>query len=287
MNREYTYGRRSDGDLKAVKNPLSVTIVTPSFNQARFIEETILSVQRQDYAGIQHIVVDGGSTDGTLDILKKYPHVAWISETDKGQSDALNKGFRMAEGDIVGWLNADDTYLPWAVRSAVDVFRKFPDVAMVYGLVNIIDAESEVYRTRYSPDFDLGLLVRGGRCYIQPVTFFRREIFAEIGYLDPTFHEAMDYEFFVRVGQRFSVKRIRKVIGNYRTHTHSKTFSGATSQRALLEREEIRRRFGSLGASQCPGFLMMLRDFAIVQYYRYYGGVRSLPRIVSYRWKHR
>jgi len=264
----------------------TVSIVTPSFNQARFIEETILSVRNQSFANIEHIIVDGGSMDGTLEILKKYNHLIWISEPDRGQSDALNKGFRKATGEIIGWLNADDTYEPDAVETVVGFFSKHPDVAMVYGFVNIVDEKGDVIRTRYSPDFDLGLLIRAGHCYIQPVTFFRRRVFDEVGYLDTAFHEAMDYEFFVRVGQRFNVKRIPKILGNYRTHSQSKTFSGSTSERGLKEREEILRRYASLRLSDPPTLLTFARDRAIMKYYKYYGGLRSLPKLISYRLKH-
>src|SRR4030042_1306962 len=119
------------------EDPL-VPIVPPSLNKGRFIEETILSIKNQTYPRIEHIVIDGGSTDETLDILKKYSNsLIWISEPDKGQSDAINKGWRMAKGDILGWLNADDTYMPWAVETAVRFFAENPDVGMVYGRCNI------------------------------------------------------------------------------------------------------------------------------------------------------
>ncbi len=266
---------------------MKLSIVTPSFNQARFIEETILSVRRQSYPNIEHIIVDGGSTDGTLEILRKYNHLIWISEPDKGQSDALNKGFQRATGDIIGWLNADDTYQQNAVETVLDFFSEHPEVAMVYGYVNIVDENGEVIRTRYSPDFDLGLLIRGGHCYVQPVTFFRRVAFDEVGYLDTSFHEAMDYEFFIRVGQRFQVKRIPKILGNYRTHSQSKTFSGSTRERGRRERDEILRRYASLGLSTSPRIVTFLKDRLVMKYYKYYGGFRSFPNLVSYYLKHR
>ena len=109
-----------------------VSVVTPSFNQAAFIEETIQSVLKQDYPHIEHIVVDGGSTDGTVDILQRYPHLRWISEPDCGQSDALNKGFAMARGEILGWLNSDDTYNAGGVSTGLHCEVSHPVLALVY-----------------------------------------------------------------------------------------------------------------------------------------------------------
>jgi glycosyltransferase involved in cell wall biosynthesis len=267
-------------------NEPKISIVTPSLNQAHFIEDAIASVASQGYPYFEHIIVDGGSEDGTLDILKRSRHLVWFSERDRGQSDALNKGFKRASGEIIGWLNADDIYMPNAVQTVVDFFLAHPNVAMVYGFVNIVDESGDVLRTRYSPDFDLGLLVRGGHCYIQPVTFFRREVFEEVGYLDIELHEAMDFEFFIRVGQKLKIKRIPKILGNFRTHSRSKTFSGQMSERGLRERNEILNRYAPLGESDYPEVFMSLRDQVIMMFYRYYGGLRSLPKLIGYRLKH-
>lgn len=121
-----------------------VSIVTPSYNKGCFIEETILSVKNQTYPYIEHIVMDGGSTDGTLDILRKYANnITWLSEPDEGQSDAINKGWRRAKGQILGWLNADDTYMPWAVQTAVEFLAENPDVGHGHhcmGMWSIIEA---------------------------------------------------------------------------------------------------------------------------------------------------
>lgn len=259
-----------------------VSIVTPSLNQARFIEDAIVSVRSQNHPAIEHIIIDGGSTDGTQDTLKKYDHLIWISEKDRGQSDALNKGFQMAKGDVIGWLNADDFYEPGAVKTIVDAMNRQPDVAMVYGHVHIIDEKGGLIRTRYSPDFDLGLFIRTSRCYIQPVTFFRRAILKDIGFIDIDFHEAMDYEFFIRIGQRYGIRRMPCVLGRFRTHANSKTFSGTTSERGQKELEEIQRRYGTLGKAATPGVLLSVRDKTIMQYYRWYGAVRSIPLLMKY-----
>ena len=126
-----------------------VSIVTPSLNQGRFIEETILSIKNQSYPNIEHIIVDGGSTDNTLDIIKKYDgtyNMRWLSEPDEGQSDAINKGWKMSKGEIIAYLNSDDTYMPRAVETAVKFLTEHPDISMVYGGFNYIDEHGEVIR---------------------------------------------------------------------------------------------------------------------------------------------
>ena len=132
-----------------------VSIITPSYNQGQFIEETILSAKNQDYPNIEHIVIDGNSTDSTLDILHKYDNdIIWISEPDRGQSDALNKGFRIATGEIIGWLNSDDIYLPGAVKKAVDALMNNPKFDIVYGDYLIIDENSKVLLKKREINFD-------------------------------------------------------------------------------------------------------------------------------------
>ena len=126
-----------------------VSVVTPSYNKGAFIEETILSVKNQTYPRIEHIIIDGGSTDNTIDVIKKYEgtyNMHWVSEPDNGQSDAVNKGWRMARGEILGWLNSDDTYMPWAVETAVKFLTGHPNVSVVYGNCNIINV---IIRIRY------------------------------------------------------------------------------------------------------------------------------------------
>ncbi len=201
-----------------------VSVVTPSLNDAEFIERTIQSVANQDYPNLEHIVVDGGSTDGTMEILKRYPKVRWISEKDSGQSDALNKGFKLARGEIVGWLNSDDTYNPGAIRSAVDCLEAHPSTAMVYSHCNIIDADDRIISTLYAPLFDLARELID-HILPQPTIFLRATALAEVGYLDSRLHYIMDWEFFLRLGLKARIDRVDKVWANFRQADGTKTMS--------------------------------------------------------------
>ena len=166
-----------DGTMKE-ELPL-VSIVTPSYNKGRFIEETILSIKNQTYPQIEHIIIDGGSTDNTIDIIKKHEgtyNMQWISEPDKGQSDAINKGWRMAKGEIIAYLNADDTYMPWAVEMAVKHLTKHPDISMVYGDCNIINDHGEVIGQEAAGEFDLKDILWRESMVPQQAVFLRREV---------------------------------------------------------------------------------------------------------------
>jgi glycosyltransferase involved in cell wall biosynthesis len=207
-------------------NPESrlVSVVTPSYNKGQFIEETILSIRNQTYPHIEHIVMDAGSTDGTLDILRKYEdRLTWVSEPDKGQADAINKGWKMARGEILAYLNADDTYLPLAVETAVNFFAQNPNVGMVYGNCDFIDEQGNKVRDFPTGEFDLASLVRGPNIISQPTVFFRAEILDEVGYLDTNLHMSMDYDLFIRIALSREVAYIPKLLATYRLCAGSKT----------------------------------------------------------------
>ncbi len=194
------------------------SIVTPSYNQGQFIEEAILSVKNQNYHSIEHIVIDGGSTDETLDVIRRYEgtyNLHWVSEPDEGQADALNKGFKLARGEILGWLNADDTYQPGAVRSAVACLQSHPAVDLVYGGFNFINEGGEILYTHIPPEFSLEKLLYGD-IIPQAAMFFRRRTIEEIGGVDPHLHYVMDWEFVLRIARNYRVRRIPAVWGNFR-----------------------------------------------------------------------
>lgn len=209
------------------KNP-SVSIVTPSFNQASFLEATILSVIGQDYSPIEYMIIDGGSTDGSVDIIKKYENklAYWASEPDKGQADAINKGWLRCKGDIVAYLNSDDTYEPGAIKAAVEIFNQYPSIHFVYGDLNVIDENGRFISRFSAPDFKMRTFI-GDNCYTrQPTTFFRMAALKEAGMLNTNMHYAFDYELFIRICSQFDARRIPRVMANFRRHKDSKTLSG-------------------------------------------------------------
>lgn len=219
---------------------MSLSIVTPSFNQGEFIEETILSVKNQDYEvipspqssppggegrvrGIEHIVIDGGSTDGTIGILRKYPYLSWISEPDKGQADAINKGFKMAKGEIVAWLNSDDTYLQGSLSVVCEYFAAHPDVDMVFGDCNKIDQDGKTIGAIKGHPFNLTHLIPRN-CIPQPAAFFKRFFLERIGCLDTGYRHAFDYDYWIRIGLAGGkIDYLPKTLANFRLHEGSKT----------------------------------------------------------------
>jgi len=204
-----------------------VSIVTPSFNQAPYIEATIQSVLSQDYPHIQYLIVDGGSTDGTVEIIKKHAgRVAWwVSEPDKGQTDAINKGFGQAQGQILAWLNSDDTYEPGAVSAAVKYLLEYPHVGMVYGDCNFINEEGRVIGKFGSAQTDYRLLRQGYVHIPQQTMFFRAEWWKRVGPLDPSFYFAMDYDLWTRLASRTELKYVPQTWANFRLHTTGKTIA--------------------------------------------------------------
>jgi Glycosyl transferase family 2 len=206
------------------RGPL-VSIVTPSYNQGHYIEETIQSVLNQDYPNLEYLVVDGGSSDNTVEILKKYEGcLTWISEKDQGQADAINKGFQMAKGAIVAWLNSDDTYLPGAVQTSVRYLEAHPEVGILYGEGYHIDADGEIIERYYTEPFDYQRLSE--ICFIcQPTVFLRTEVIRTVGPLDITLDYCMDYEYWMRIAKRFRIGYLEKYLANSRLHLDTKTLS--------------------------------------------------------------
>jgi glycosyltransferase involved in cell wall biosynthesis len=200
-----------------------VSIVTPSLNQARYLREAIESVEAQTYSPVEHIVVDGGSTDGTLDILAGHDGLRWVSEADRGQSHALNKGFALAEGEILGWLNADDAYEPDAVAQAVAAIRA-SGAALVYADVTRVNDDGvNPRRIPSRPAFDLWTELNLGCGIYSPAVFFTREALDAAGALDESLHLTMDYDLWLRIGKRFPAKHVDAVWATQRIHDDAKT----------------------------------------------------------------
>ena len=202
-----------------------VSIVTPSFNQDRYIETTIQSVLSQDYPQIEYSIVDGGSTDDTLSVVQKYEDrlAWWVSEKDNGQTDAINKGFARANGDILAWINSDDTYEPGAVAAAVRYLQEHPGVGMVYGDCNYIDEGGHVIGKFSASQTNYRLLRQGYTHIPQQTMFFRAELWRQVGPLDTSFYFAMDYDLWTRLAARMEIKYLPQTWANFRLHTSAKT----------------------------------------------------------------
>jgi len=229
---------------------LPVTVVTPSYNQGRFLESAIRSVVEQNYPGLEYLVMDGGSTDESVDILRRDERqLTWVSERDAGQSDAVNKGFRRARGDVVSWLNSDDAYLPGAICKAVEFFERNPATAMVYGDADCIDGSGQLlgpYLTQY---FDLQHLALSS-FVCQPTVFMRRQALAEVGWLDPRLHFTMDYDLWMRLGRKYPVAYLPEKLAWYRVHSAAKTFTGR-EQSCIEAIRTVKKYFGYVPYPWC------------------------------------
>ena len=222
-----------------------VSIVTPSYNQGRFIEETLLSVKNQDYPNIEHIIVDGCSTDNALEIIKKYEgtyNMRWISEPDEGHGDAINKGFKMAKGEIFAWLSSDDVYFDRQVLSyVVAQFKKFPEVDVIYGDDVLIDKDSNIFRIRRVFDWNYNRLLRG-ISISQPATFFREEVVRQ-NKLDESLYFTPDFEFWLRLGKKgYNFKYVNRILAGDRIHRARISLSD--SRASVQEGKEDARKHG-------------------------------------------
>jgi len=204
-----------------------VTIVTPSFNQAKYLETTIMSVLNQDYPNLEYIIVDGGSTDGSLEIIKKYQDrlAWWVSESDSGQTDAINKGFSRASGQILAWINSDDTYCPGAVSQAVAFLMEHPNWGMVYGDANFISENGMTIGKFPAAQTDYEKLRLGYVHIPQQASFFRASLWKRVGPLDPSFYFAMDYDLWVRLARLAALVYIPRMWANFRLHQDAKTIA--------------------------------------------------------------
>lgn len=205
---------------------LKISIITVSFNQGEFIRSNIESVLNQNYNNYEHIIIDGGSTDNTVSILKEYPHLNWISEKDKGQSDGLNKGFKKATGDIIAWINSDDMLAPNALSTINKFFQQNPDKYVLTGNQVLIDRNGEKIKTIPAEAFTYNRLLNTRYCSVmQNSTFFKREVLLNVGYLDEAFHYTMDLELFIRIASKYKSYVINKDLAYFRLWEESKTCS--------------------------------------------------------------
>lgn len=228
-----------------------ISVVTPSYNQAQFLEDTLQSVASQDYPRTEHIVIDGGSTDGSVDIIRR--HAArlrhWVSEPDRGQSHAINKGLSLARGDVLAWLNSDDTYLPGALREVGGLFAANPDVDLVYGDFVYTDVAGQPLRRRHvfaTISYE-SLLYHD---YLgQPAVFFRRSLFEKVGPLDESLHYCMDWDLFLRMWPVCRPRHIPMVLATYRldhaAKSNAEDTAAAIAAAHLVQQRHMNRRFAS------------------------------------------
>lgn len=223
---------------KMTRDYPKISIVTASYNQAGFIDEAIKSVVNQNYPNFEHIIFDNCSTDGTIDILTKYRHIIWSSEPDNGQSDALNKGFRKATGEIIGWLNADDLYLPNCFYSVANSFKEHPESDVLYGDFRWIGPEGRLIKPRREIDFDLFIFKYLHVTYIpSTATFFRRKVFQDNNFLGVNYKLANDFEFFLRLAlKNYRFIHLRSFLADFRWHPESK--SNLNKNKQIREKEE-------------------------------------------------
>jgi glycosyltransferase involved in cell wall biosynthesis len=200
-----------------------VSIITPSYNQAKFLERTIRSVLEQDYPNIEYLVVDGASTDGSVEIIRRYADrlAWWVSEKDSGQSEAINKGLRRARGEIVGWLNSDDVYLPGAVSAAVAAFQSHPEAGLVYGEALAIDADGKPFNVMHARQYTLADLL-AFNIICQPAAFMHRSVLEQVDYLDPAYHLLMDNLLWMRMAQKAPIVYVPQTWAAARYHEQAK-----------------------------------------------------------------
>ncbi|MEH2470459.1 glycosyltransferase involved in cell wall biosynthesis [Nitrobacteraceae bacterium AZCC 2161] len=269
---------------------MRVSVVTPSFNQGQFIQRTLNSVATQGIPDIEHIVFDGGSSDETVDVLKRFGNaIQWTSEKDKGQTDAVNKGICATSGEIIGWLNSDDVYYPYAVAHVLQFFENHPDIDVVYGEADYIDLNDYAFQPYPTEPWNFERLKQN--CYIcQPAAFFRRRVIEQYGLLDENLHFCMDYEYWLRLakaGARFA--HLDQKLAGSRLYAENKTLGSR-----LKVTEEIlnmqKSMFGTVPTSWLWNYAHAATEAKIDREKapkRFALGVVSVMAMASFRWNKR
>ncbi len=220
-----------------------ISIVTPSYNQAQFLERTILSILNQNYPNLEYIIIDGGSTDGSVEIIKKYEKYLayWVSERDRGQTQAINKGFEKATGDIFAYLNSDDIYMPGTLFKVAEKFKNYPEADMFYGNIYFIDEGDNILdELRFTKTSLSAMIYEGGQMH-QTAVFWTKDVYKKVGGFDEKFRFCMDTDFFCRVAKEGKLFHIRDTLAAFRLHLASK--SSSIKQVGEKEHTEIVMRY--------------------------------------------
>jgi len=206
----------------------SISVITPTLNQAGFIRETLDSVLGQDYPNLEYLVIDGGSSDGTKDILDSYgERIRWMELGEEGQSSAINTGWRETSGEILAWINSDDTYAPGALMAVGEYLQQNADTDMVYGDCDHTDTEGEYLRSYPTQTFDYLRFVRNTENFIpQPAAFIRRSVLERVGYLNEKLEYVMDFEFWLRIGMNHKIEYVPLKLASLRLHPDAKSIAG-------------------------------------------------------------
>ena len=255
-----------------------ISIITPTYNQAMYLEKTILSVIEQKYPNFEYIIIDGGSTDGSVEIIKKYKNklAYWISEKDNGQSDAINKGLKIATGEIMCWLNSDDLFIDGTLNFVGDFFKNHPAVGCMYGNTINIDQNDKQLLARHEIPFDKNIMLYALNFIQQPSTFWRRSVYEKIGELRNDLHYTMDHEYWLRMYKNgIKFEYVDKFLSLYRWHGDSKGI--INSDRIKQERSELRKEYANYPKYY---FLEQKLYFILKTYYRI---KRQFLKIFKYR----
>lgn len=243
-----------------------ISIITPSYNQGQFLEETIQSVLDQNYPGLEYVIIDGGSTDNSVEVIKKYEKrlAYWVSEKDDGQTDAINKGIRRSTGELIGWLNSDDIYVRGALFKVANAFRKSPECVVVHGDRILIGADNAVLGWSALPPFNPQ---KYGFNVCSETAFWRRDAAERVGELNTRLRFAMDLEFFSRLYKTGKFCKLNDFIGCFRCHADSKSSTIWKVGQEEAERE-WKRLFGAENEnwSICPPVDVMRHRFALLRY---------------------
>lgn len=247
-----------DAKIILNKDPVwpKISIVTPSYNQAAFLERTILGVLNQNYPNLEYIIVDGGSTDGSVEIVKKYAKYLayWVSECDKGQADAINKGFKQSTGEILAWLNSDDVYLPGTLSSVARMFGNNGDADLVYGNGYYIDTEDKILGDIRYTSFHFPTLLYSATM-MQAATFWKRDAYRRAGGMNEMYRFCMDYDLLLRMTKNGRPKHLRQYLSCFRIHDSQKTHTIAHVGKE--EHEVIRKNF----LNNCTEKMLRFRRF--------------------------